>query len=333
MRYINNILISRTDSIGDVILTLPLAAYIKQQQPDLHVSFLCKTYTSPIVHLSPFIDRVYLVEEIDQVPSFDAILHVYPSPTIARWAKKRGIPYRIGTSHRLYHWRYCNKLVHFSRKKSILHEAQLNFYLLKPLFNTNIPSLEELKKYMKLIPPTDPLPPYINQTLDPKAFRVILHPKSKGSAREWPLMHFNTLISICKDEPIQFILTGTEEEGKTFRDVLTSGKHNVVDLSGKLTLNQLVKLISEADALVAASTGPLHIAAAIGIHAIGIFPPIHPMHPGRWQPLGPHVHIFVKKTSCNLCKSHDHCTCMEEISPEEVATLLCQLERNKRYSD
>jgi ADP-heptose:LPS heptosyltransferase len=38
--------------------------------------------------------------------------------------------------------------------------------------------------------------------------------------------------------------------------------------------------------LVAASTGPLHIASAVGIHAIGLYPSKRPMHPGRWMPLG-----------------------------------------------
>ncbi|RYG01290.1 MAG: glycosyl transferase family 9, partial [Chitinophagaceae bacterium] len=40
-----NIIISRTDSIGDVVLTLPMAKIIKQQFPDCRIAFLGKEYT------------------------------------------------------------------------------------------------------------------------------------------------------------------------------------------------------------------------------------------------------------------------------------------------
>jgi ADP-heptose:LPS heptosyltransferase len=329
MRTPKSILISRTDKIGDVILTLPLAAYIKEQDPTIQVGFLCKSYTAPIVHLSPFVDSVFTLEEMEKIPSFEAILHVFPSPEVARWAKKQNISIRIGTSHRLYHWLYCNKLVHFSRKNSELHEAQLNFFLLKPIFHNHIPSLEALKKYVKLNIPPIPLPNSIASQLDVSAFKVILHPRSKGSAREWPIDYYEKLIQLLKHENIQFIITGTEEEKESFKHILLKNETKVLDLAGKLTLEQLIKLISSVDALVAASTGPLHIAAALGIHTIGLFPPIRPMHPGRWQPIGHNVHIFVKNVSCNRCKHNLPCSCMEDIQPEEVAELLVILKRNK----
>ena len=40
---------------------------------------------------------------------------------------------RIGTTNRIYHWRYCNELVRLSRRNSVYHEAQLNLRLLAPL--------------------------------------------------------------------------------------------------------------------------------------------------------------------------------------------------------
>lgn len=44
--------------------------------------------------------------------------------------------------------------------------------------------------------------------------------------------------------------------------------------------------------MVASGTGPLHLAAALGINAIGLFPTIRPIHPGRWQPIGMKAHFF-----------------------------------------
>ncbi|MDP1615244.1 MAG: glycosyl transferase family 9, partial [Methylococcales bacterium] len=56
-----NIIISRTDSIGDVILTLPVAAVLKQAFPDMVIGFLGTHYTKPIIdacaHIDVFIDK------------------------------------------------------------------------------------------------------------------------------------------------------------------------------------------------------------------------------------------------------------------------------------
>ena len=40
-----NLLIVRTDRIGDVVLTLPLAEIIKKQIPDCKITFLIRDYT------------------------------------------------------------------------------------------------------------------------------------------------------------------------------------------------------------------------------------------------------------------------------------------------
>jgi ADP-heptose:LPS heptosyltransferase len=73
--------------------------------------------------------------------------------------------------------------------------------------------------------------------------------------------------------------------------------------------------------LVAGSTGPLHLAAALGRHALGLYPPIRPMHPGRWGPLGAHAGFMVfDKPNCEDCRTQPAaCTCIRAIEPRAVA--------------
>ena len=146
------IIISRTDNLGDVILTLPMAGILKQEMPGCYIIFLGKAYTRPLIEACKFIDQFLDVETLSSIQhsclsgrqaassisSFiglkaDIILHVFPVKEIQKLAKTVKIPLRIGTSHRWYSWLYCNKLIHYSRKKSNLHEAQLNLKLLEPL--------------------------------------------------------------------------------------------------------------------------------------------------------------------------------------------------------
>ncbi|HRY97540.1 MAG TPA: glycosyltransferase family 9 protein [Bacteroidales bacterium] len=326
---IQRLIISRTDAMGDVVLCLPLAGYLKQLNPSLDIVFLGRTYTRPILescqHTDGFLnwDVISQMAEREAINALkevqaDAILHVFPRREIAELARKAGIPHRIGTSGRLFHWKEVNHRVRFSRRRSSLHEAQLNFRLLEPVGIKHIPSTDEIRAWYGLSAPSIELP--IDRVEGRKL--IILHPGSRGSAREWGLMRFAELIWMLREERYDVFLTGTEEEGLGFRDMLVKPYPHVTDVSGMMDLPMLMAFIASADALVAASTGPLHLAAALGIKAIGIYPPIRPMHPGRWAPLGADAHALVLDKTCNSCRRRGPCRCMEDIDPASVKQLL-----------
>jgi heptosyltransferase-3 len=88
-----------------------------------------------------------------------------------------------------------------------------------------------------------------------------------------------------------------------------------------LALPEFIAFIAAADGLVAGSTGPLHLAAALGRHALGLYPPIRPMHPGRWGPLGPHAEYLVfDRPDCQDCRAQPAaCTCIKAILAVAVA--------------
>ncbi len=317
--------LSRTDSIGDVVLTLPLAGILKQHFPDCHITFLGMQYTKAIVSCSQYIDdfvdwhelsKLSENEQIDRLRKLriDVFIHVFPKKEIARLAKKAGIPQRIGTTNRLYHWFTCNKLVRFSRKKSDLHEAQLNIKLLKPLGIQTHYSLDELAGFYGLSP-QGKLPHEIQQLIDSEKINVVLHPKSKGSAREWGLDNFEQLITLLPQDKFNVFVSGTEAEGVLFRDQLIRHNPFVHDISGKLSLDELIVFISKIDALIACSTGPLHIAAALGKTAVGIYPVQRPMHPGRWAPVGKNVYVFETEEVNHLLP----------VSPQAVMNILVKI--------
>lgn len=323
------ILISRTDSIGDVVLTIPMAGLIKEKYPESRIVFLGSSYTKDIVNCSKHIDSFLDWSEIKKLEfnkqkellkkeNIDICIHVFPNKNIARLAKKSNIKTRIGTSHRPYHFLYCNVLPSFSRRKSDLHEAQLNIKLLSSMGITNEESFSELHKYygFSKLPV---LNPQLEVLLSKDSKNIILHAKSKGSAREWGLENYRKLTELALEKGMRVFLTGTEDEGKLYREKLVFEHPNLYDLSGKMSLQDLIAFISKTDVLVAASTGPLHIAAATSTLAIGVFPPIKPMHPGRWSPIGNKVKVFVKdKPLCKDCLNGEKCECMMSISPEAL---------------
>lgn len=319
------IILSRTDSIGDVMLTLPVAGLLKQINPQSELYFLGKTYTKDVVETSEYIDHFLDWDQIqkrsaeEQIQKFrntraDTIIHVFPNKEIARLAKKAGIPKRIGTTGRLFHYVSCNKLVPLSRRRSELHEAQLNIKLANSLTGAIHPSLNEiagLYGFSKVMP----LNENDRNRLSKEKFNLILHPKSKGSAREWGLQNFAKLIEILPKDQFEIFITGTKEEGDLVRTDILDPFPYIVDLTGKFSLQELISFIAEADGLVSASTGPLHMAAALGKLALGIYPPIRPMHPGRWAPIGKHATYLVADKECSDCRKSTQCECMLGISP------------------
>jgi ADP-heptose:LPS heptosyltransferase len=59
-----------------------------------------------------------------------------------------------------------------------------------------------------------------------------------------------------------------------------------------LELPQLVAAVSLCDGFVAASTGPLHIAAIVARSAVGLLSEVQDQHPNRWLPVGPNCTIL-----------------------------------------
>jgi heptosyltransferase III len=316
---------------------LPMAGTLKQLHPEAKIYFIGRTYTKPIVDACKFVDEFINWDEIEKftvelqvkyIKSLccDTIVHVLPNVAIAEVASLSKIPIRIGTSHRFYHWVYCNKLVNLGRKKSALHESQLNIKLLKPL-GVNVPcSLAEIPALYGLSG-IQPAGKYAATLLDPQRLNLILHPKSKGSAREWGLDNFGELIDLLPREKYKIFISGTKDEGALVKPLLEKYKADVTDITGTMSLVDFISFINAADGLVSASTGPLHIAAALGKIAVGLYSPKRPIHPGRWQPVGEKArYLAVSETSCK-CRSAKVCECIGKISAQQVMEAIEQLQK------
>lgn len=327
-------LVSRTDAIGDVVLTLPVCGQLKRLFPSCRVVLIGRTYTQAVAEACPQVDGFINVDELLKLPpsaqiavlqaeQAAAIIHVFPHKALAQLAQQAAIPLRIGTRNRWFHWLTCNRLVALSRRHSPLHEAQLNLRLLRPLGTVTDLPLAEITALSNLRP-VEPLGGFFQQLLQNKKanqLNVILHPGSRGSAREWGLDHFGTLAQLLKQAGHRVFITGTAADGEALWPWLTTyAAALTADLTGQLSLPQLLAFIHAADGLVAASTGPLHLAAALGRHALGLYPPLRPTHPGRWAPLGFQADYLVfDRSTCTVCRTQPAaCTCMRAIQPVQV---------------
>ena len=217
-------IISRTDAIGDVVLTLPVAGVLRSLYPEARIIFLGRSYTEEVIKACEHVDEFLDWDQLRQLPEeeaalllartkADTIIHVFPHPVIAKMARRAGIKTRIGTTNRLYHWFTCNRLVRLSRKNSPYHEAQLNLLLLSPLGAKELYTLKEIAGLYGLTR-LSPLPAPVASLLDPGKFNLILHPKSRGHGREWGLDNFMGLAELLPRDRFALFVSGGTEEGQ-----------------------------------------------------------------------------------------------------------------------
>lgn len=330
MRPPGTIILSRPDALGDAVVTMTTAGWIKKHDPAVRLVVIAKEYTRSVWERCVHVDRVIALEDLQRsgrgtAPmelrsvGAGAIVHLFPHRTIARWAVEAGIPRRIGTSHRWWHWFSCNERVNFSRKRSDLHEAQLNIKLLEP-FGIHAPKgIGELVPCIGYRPPT--ISEQVQRLLRPGRKNVVLHPLL-GSGVGWGLENFAALIQGLDPSRYHCLITGTGDEADRYRPHLPLDAPHVTDTGGSLDLARLMELIGGCDAFVSASTGPLHLAAASGIRSIGLFSMRRPIFPSRWAPIGRDAHALVFDPRCVNCATGRSCDCIRRISPQRVMELL-----------
>ena len=324
------VILSRPDALGDAAVTLTTAGWLKHHAPRMRIVVIVKEYTRAVWERCAHVDNIITLETLTSSGNdgavralrslgADAIVHVFPHRSIAGWAKAAGIGRRIGTSHRWWHWTTCNERVAFSRKRSMLHEAQLNIKLLAPF---GVPMPGDVRELVPHIGFSVPAPTSeVRALLRPDKRNILLHPLL-GSGVGWGLGNFSTLIRMLDPARYHCIITGSAAEAERYRTVLPMDAPHVTDAGGQLPLNRLLELIGACDAMVAASTGPLHLAAASGIRAIGLYSMRRPIFPARWAPIGRDTHALVYDPGCTRCARGEDCDCITRIAPQRVLELL-----------
>ncbi|MDE3058920.1 MAG: glycosyltransferase family 9 protein, partial [Bacteroidota bacterium] len=338
---IRNILLVRTDRIGDLILSLPLLPALKRNFPGAKISMLVRQYTRELVAGHSCVDEILIYEHEDSIASlwgtlrqirsrhFDLVIIPYPRLRITTLMFLAGIPVRVGTGYRWYSV-FFNRRVFEHRKDAKRHEVEYNLNLLKaihadspqpPQFEFNIPKEAEIA-VEKLL-----LENEVNGAF------AVLHPGSGGSAREWSPEKFSALGDMLHEQLNFFIvITGSENERVLVEKVTAGMNARAVNAAGKLSLRQLGALYKRAAAYISNSTGPLHIAAIVGTPVVALYPPMIQCSPRRWGPYTTAKKIFTADNkTCPLCRGGacQSNVCMEQISVQDVFTAVTELLRSR----
>ena len=333
-----NILIVRTDRIGDVVLSLPLVEVLRKNFPPAHITFLARTYTRDIVEGQPGVDAVALYDEEGKPksffrmfselrrPKYDLAVVAFPRFRIALLLRLAGVTTRVGTGYRWYSFLF-NERVFEHRKNAAKHEFEFNLSLAQRLGCRISPGTTP---HLHVDVDATRVATEERKRLGLSAGRsfVVLHPGSGGSARDWSPANFRALAIRFRELGWKVVVTGAMGEEELVRTVTNDTGSEIVSSVGRLSLKELAAFIKSANLFVSNSTGPLHIAAGVGTPVIGFYPPIVACSPQRWGPVTEKKIVFVPDNAhCRLCHG-EPCRgniCMDQINVEQVVQAAMKL--------
>lgn len=159
--------------------------------------------------------------------------------------------------------------------------------------------------------------------------RVALAPFSRWSTKNWSLERFAQMARELNARiPITFYLMGgpsDEEAGRRLARAMT-GIH-VVFCCGGLSLIETGSLLQEMDLAITVDSGPMHMAAALGVPILALFGPTDPARTGPYG--SKHRVLWVDGLPCrpcfsNMCARKDH-ACLARIFPSQVVDTAAEI--------
>lgn len=306
--HYKNILIVRTDRIGDVVLTTPAIAAVRANFPNARITVLVSSATRELVDGNPNIDAVLvdnrqkqhkgvlgfwrLVGELRK-HKFDAAIVFHTkrrTNLLCFWA---GIPVRIGYRDKNYGFLLTQGLED-SRHRGEQHESQYCLDVLRQLgLNVGEPS--------PFLPVSADAQKFIEEWLRAHGLLgakiIAIHPGASDPARCWPIDRFARLIDELASIPgHKVVVFGAGETVDSAQELKMLCVNPFFDLSGQTTVGETVAFLKQCRLLISNDSGPGHIASAVGIYVITLFLRNQPgINPERWKPLGPKSFIISNK--------------------------------------
>jgi heptosyltransferase-2 len=343
---IRQILVVKSDHIGDFFLSLPAASIIRQSFPKARITLLCGSWNKDLASKSELFDRVVCADIFAEVtaqppPRFDPkVLAAYGFPVFDIAIDLRIEPEsRFLLSHvsaRLKAGFECGPaeqpLMDFAfRAPALNFDDRPNYarrtQLLLAAFAHGIVGLFDAERAAN-----DAVRPYIRNpagclTRSGEGPLVGINTRSGLPTKDWPLENYISVIRrLISESDATIVLLGSKRQQADAEAIvrkISAASKNIVNLVGSLPLPELPAVIHQLDLYVGPDTGTTHLAAMLGRKTLCLHAGVAPLE--SFGPAGPGV-VVVKTIHlpCSPCQiidlawcTHGH-QCMQLITVEKV---------------
>lgn len=300
------ILIVRPDRIGDVVLSTPIPREIKKNFPNAFVAVYLRNYTKDIYLNNPYVDEIITNDFKDKTFStflksakelrkykFTHALMLLPTEYMNYLLFFAGIPVRVGVGHKLYQFLTFTKYVNRKKYIPLRHEAD---YCMDSARKIGV-NAEDLSSEIYLTDSEKEKVKNIREELlNGKKYLIGIHSTSGNSAPNWTTKEYSKLINtLVKEKEFGIVVTDNNITNELMNI------ENVAYPNVNKNLRESILNIATLDYLVSASTGPMHIAAALKVKTISMFCPLTACSPNLWGPMGNEFEIILP--SGNYCQT------------------------------
>lgn len=317
------VLVIRFNSIGDIVLTSPVAKALCESEFEVH--FLVKKVFADLVKPNPNVFKVWelgnnledIIKALKQV-EFYAIVDLHNTIRSYKVVKSLNCSFVYKFKKpRLKYWMLTN--LHLAVKPEA-HIVDRFLTVIEPLVG-------EVKYPQTEFYFSDKLSKEVEDEL-PTSFVSI----GVGAAFYTKTIPVDKIARVINQTEKPIVLLGGPNDLENTNQVLKLVEKPVVNLVGKISISESAHVISRSDVLISGDTGMMHIGAALGVRMINIFGSTHPIlgytpHYGNLENKSQIIQVSGLK--CRPCTKQGrkdcpkgHFKCMNDVNVDEIVNII-----------
>ena len=329
------ILVMRYRFIGDTVLTVPFLRNLREAFPAAQIDLMLEPFSGQVIEGCPYVDRVIPFEfktihtysaaaergklagylhywRLIRNERYDAAFVLKRSLSSALLVRLAGVPRRIGFDTEGRGLLLTDRVAYRQDQHEVLNFLDCLSVLDVPIGSTALelwPTPENDKKVAAIM---------AQAGWKYDDLKVIIHAVASLPAKQWPLDRFAAVMTVLRDQHhARFVYTGSAGDAALYRSIEKLGPFNGLDLCGVTNVRENLSVYKKADLFFGVDSGPMHMAAAMGVPVVALFGPTDER---KWGPWGEGHTVITKRLSCYPCKPHKCADneCMKQISVEDA---------------
>jgi heptosyltransferase-3 len=328
---IRRLLVIKLRAVGDVVLSTVVLPNLRAAFPHAKLDFLAERSCRDVLEGNPNIDEVILFQRQGvnalrmlremRRRRYDLVIDLFGNPRSALMTFASGAKYRVGFDFRGRSYAY-NILV--NPRGAEVHNVEFNLDALRRI---QIP----IESRSLLFPLSDEERTFAEHEVMRLGLNdslvVGINPGTNRRTEQWPPEKFAELGRLASEKLSATILVFWGPGEKSLAEAIVREIGKRAHLAPPSSLKQLGALFTKCSIVVSNDSGPMHIAAALGVPTVGIFGPVNPRLQG---PYGARTAYATKEgLDCLGCNYDTHCPignmCMTELEARIVFQKVEQL--------
>jgi ADP-heptose:LPS heptosyltransferase len=269
---------------------------VKKMYPEAELLVLVRRYNYEIVKNLPYVDRIIKIDDYStealcaELHSFapDIFIALYNDAFVARLARASKAKLRIGPLSKLSSFITYNKGLWQKRSKSIKNEGEYNLDLIRRLDRARFDSVYELNTRLYYDASHKEIAELFFAAEDIDGRSLVVNPFIGGSAKNITDSQYSNLLRLfsARQPDVALVLVCHISEKARAEKLIAESQTKVHLYANDGDLLNIAAIIDKGDAFLGASTGPTHIAGALGKRIVAIYPAKKSQSPCRWGVLG-----------------------------------------------